>query len=267
HWGYNVSDVVLLMDETTLPRRMPTRKNMIDAMRWLVKDAQAHDSLFFHYSGRGGQIQDKEGVSPNGLNEVIYPVDYKKAGMIADNELHKIMVKELPPGCRLTAVFDSCHSRSTALGMFVLPSLVSSSLYPCLSHRPSISKFLCSSVFSSIALLDTELDATRKTNPQTLMDKVSSADVISFVGCRDNQTIANTKRSQRSNDVVKSMSWALIKSLVNEKSQSYQALLQSVRGLLKETCNQNVQLSSSHPIVRPFAFSLFRFYCDFISCD
>ena len=32
------------------PRQIPTRQNMIDAMRWLVQGAQPNDSLFFHYS-------------------------------------------------------------------------------------------------------------------------------------------------------------------------------------------------------------------------
>lgn len=29
-----------------------------------------------------------------------------------DDELHDRLVKPLPPGCRLTAIFDSCHSGS-----------------------------------------------------------------------------------------------------------------------------------------------------------
>lgn len=38
----------MLMDQTTNPRQMPNRRNIIDAMNWLVKDAKPHDSLFFH---------------------------------------------------------------------------------------------------------------------------------------------------------------------------------------------------------------------------
>ncbi|KIK79265.1 hypothetical protein PAXRUDRAFT_834197 [Paxillus rubicundulus Ve08.2h10] len=105
-WGFKDGDIVMLMDETANPRQMPTRTNMIDAMRWLVKDARPHDSLFFHYSGHGGQIPDKDGDEIDGFDEVIYPVDYKKTGVILDDEMHRIMVKSLPQGCRLTAVFD-----------------------------------------------------------------------------------------------------------------------------------------------------------------
>lgn len=78
----------MLMDQTTNPRQMPTRQNMIDAMKWLVKDAKPHDSLFFHCkknshrdlfcvgnlvldsdSGHGGQIQDTHGDKTDGFDE------------------------------------------------------------------------------------------------------------------------------------------------------------------------------------------------------
>lgn len=47
-WQYNPGDVVILTDDTHEKRRIPTRKNMIDAMRWLVQGAKPHDALFFH---------------------------------------------------------------------------------------------------------------------------------------------------------------------------------------------------------------------------
>jgi metacaspase-1 len=69
----------------------PTRKNMFDAMKWLVKDAKKHDSLFFHCnitpplvtimvgvhslfitsvdSGHGGQVKDETGKESDGMDE------------------------------------------------------------------------------------------------------------------------------------------------------------------------------------------------------
>lgn len=85
---------------------IPTRDNMIRAMQWLVKDAQPNDSLFFHYSGHGGQTKATEGDEVDGEDETIYPLDFKTAGMIVDNDLHRLLVKPLPRGCRLTAIFD-----------------------------------------------------------------------------------------------------------------------------------------------------------------
>ncbi|KAJ3556726.1 hypothetical protein NP233_g11913 [Leucocoprinus birnbaumii] len=108
--GFKSEDIVLLTDDTSNRRHLPTRQNLIDAMKWLVRSAKPHDSLFFHYSGHGGQIEDQDGDEADGFDEVIFPLDYKDKGMIVDDELHDIMVSPLPTGCRLTALFDSCHS-------------------------------------------------------------------------------------------------------------------------------------------------------------
>lgn len=40
------------------------------------------------------------------------PLDFKQAGMIVDDDLHDILVKPLPAGCRLTAIFDSARLSS-----------------------------------------------------------------------------------------------------------------------------------------------------------
>jgi hypothetical protein len=38
----------MLTDDSNDPRQIPTRQNMLDAMRWLVRSARTDDSLFFH---------------------------------------------------------------------------------------------------------------------------------------------------------------------------------------------------------------------------
>jgi hypothetical protein len=52
------------------------------------------------------------GDEADGYDETICPVDYQQAGMISDDELHAILCRNLPAGCRLTAIFDCCHSGS-----------------------------------------------------------------------------------------------------------------------------------------------------------
>jgi metacaspase-1 len=40
---------MVLTDEPYLnPKYMPTKRNILNALRWLVKDAQPGDCLFFH---------------------------------------------------------------------------------------------------------------------------------------------------------------------------------------------------------------------------
>jgi hypothetical protein len=79
-------------------------------MRWLVSDANKHDSLFFHYSGHGSQVRDSNGDEADGYDEVIFPLDYAQTGTIIDDELHDNLVKPLPPGCRLTVRRVSSHA-------------------------------------------------------------------------------------------------------------------------------------------------------------
>lgn len=43
----------MLTDDTPNLHHQPTRANIIDAMRWLVRDAQPHDSLFLHCTLQG----------------------------------------------------------------------------------------------------------------------------------------------------------------------------------------------------------------------
>jgi hypothetical protein len=47
-WGFKPENIVVLTDDTRDPKRLPTKANILGAMKWLVKDAKAHDSLFFH---------------------------------------------------------------------------------------------------------------------------------------------------------------------------------------------------------------------------
>ncbi|TFK47431.1 hypothetical protein OE88DRAFT_804644 [Heliocybe sulcata] len=213
-YGFRSEDMVLLRDDARNSRDIPTKKNILDAMRWLVKDAQPHDSLFIHYSGHGGQTKDLDGDEVDGLDEDIYPLDYKQAGIILDDDLHKILVHPLPRACRLTAVFDSCHSGS----ILDLPILYHSD--GRVKSRPEIT-------------------------PKFIKERTSPADVISFSGCKDSQTSADTTEDGLA---VGAMSYAFTLCLKRNPDQSYLQLLKSVRAVLNKRYNQKPQLSSSHRI-------------------
>jgi hypothetical protein len=88
----------------------PTRYNLHMAMVWLVQGCTAGDSLVFHYSGHGSQQRDYTGEELDGMNETLCPVDFETAGMIDDNEINQTIVRPLPPGVRLHAIIDACHS-------------------------------------------------------------------------------------------------------------------------------------------------------------
>ena len=47
-------------------------------------------------SGHGGQTKDLDGDEADGYDEVIYPVDLNENGHIVDDDLHMIMVINVP---------------------------------------------------------------------------------------------------------------------------------------------------------------------------
>ena len=57
-------------------------------------------------SGHGGQTKDLDGDEADGYDEVIYPVDFNENGHIVDDDLHMIMVINVPdPICFLWFLF------------------------------------------------------------------------------------------------------------------------------------------------------------------
>ncbi|KAH9173848.1 caspase domain-containing protein [Lactarius sanguifluus] len=210
-YRYSRSNVIVLTDDATNPRMQPTRKNMLNAMRWLVEDACPDDALFIHYSGHGGRTRDQNGDEIDGWDEVIFPVDYKTTGIITDDELHKALVDPLPPGCRLTSVFDSCHSAS----VLDLPF-----------EYHSNGKLKSSPV-----------------SPAFLNTMTSPADVVSFSGSMDSQTSADVVQG---GVAVGAMSYALLKVLNRNPRISYLDLLRGIRAILSTKYSQKPQLSSSH---------------------
>ncbi|KAF8259231.1 caspase domain-containing protein [Lactarius quietus] len=213
NYRYSHSNIIVLTDDNTIPRNQPTRKNMLNAMRWLVEDASPDDALFIHYSGHGGRTRDLDGDEVDGWDEgntlhsvliffpglkktkVIFPVDYKTTGIITDDELHKALVEPLPPGCRLTGVFDSCHSAS------ILEDL------PFEYHSNGQLK-------------------SSPVTPAFINAKASPADVISFSGSMDTQTSADVVQN---GVAVGAMSYALLKVLKRNSRISHLEVLRGVR--------------------------------------
>ncbi|KAF4591056.1 Ca(2+)-dependent cysteine protease [Pleurotus pulmonarius] len=202
-FGYQENDIVVLTDDATNPRQLPTRDNMIRAMGWLVRDAQPNDSLFFHYSGHGGQTKDLDGDEEDGFDEVIYPVDYAENGHITDSDMHDILVKPLPAGCRLTAIYDSCHS-GTALDLPYVYSTEGKIKEPNLAAE--IGQGLLGAVTSYVrgdmgGVLQSAMGIFRSATSSTKAEKItkatrtSPADVISWSGCKDDQTSADTQEA------------------------------------------------------------------------
>lgn len=50
-FGYHQDDIVILTDDQRSSISQPTKRNILCAVHWLVKDTRPEDSVFFHYSG------------------------------------------------------------------------------------------------------------------------------------------------------------------------------------------------------------------------
>ncbi|EIM91225.1 uncharacterized protein STEHIDRAFT_49989 [Stereum hirsutum FP-91666 SS1] len=254
-FGYKEDDIVMLTDDQNDPRAIPTKENIYRAMQWLVNGAQPNDSLFFHYSGHGGQTKDLDGDEADGYDEVIYPVDFKENGHIVDDEMHDIMVRPLPAGCRLTAIYDSCHSGSaldlpyiySTEGKIKEPNLAAEAGQGLLTAVTSYARGDMGGVFSSLTKIAKTATGGggKKAEERSRRTKTSSADCISWSGCKDSQTSADANEA---GSATGAMSYAFITALSANPQQSYMQLLQGLRQILKAKYSQKPQLSSSHPM-------------------
>lgn len=249
-YQYKPEDMVILTDDQSNPRSVPTKANILRAMRWLVDNAQPNDSLFFHFSGHGGQTKDLDGDEADGYDETIYPVDYLQKGQIVDDEMHDIMVKPLKPGVRLTAIFDSCHS-GTALdlpyvystaGTIKEQNLLKDAGLGLISAVGSFRKNDISGVMQSGIEFFNRATNGRAAEERARRTKYSSADVIQWSGSKDSQTSADDRGNG-------AMSRAFVVAMSKNPNQSYKQMLNSLRNELSMgRFTQKPQLSCSHPL-------------------
>lgn len=106
--GWSHSEMRIMTDDGRSTQ--PTKANIVAGMRWLADGVQPGDLMFLHYSGHGAQQEDPHHLEEDGMNETLIPVDFKRAGMISDDDIFEMLVRPLPIGARLTAVMDCCHS-------------------------------------------------------------------------------------------------------------------------------------------------------------
>jgi hypothetical protein len=193
-----------------------------------ARKARAGDTLFFHYSGHGGQVRDQNGDEITGIDSTLVPYDYEKVGQIPDDYIFKYMVNLIPKGAKLFGIMDACHSGS------------SFDLRYQIHDQSTIRKQDASGEWHyEASLLNTALLFKEyKQYPKT------QAEVYMLSGCQDKQTSADAFINGR-------YTWALtdcfLKTLqnFNKKQMKWKHLLYNTRGFLKESrFDQIPQLSA-----------------------
>ncbi|KAJ3008255.1 Ca(2+)-dependent cysteine protease [Thoreauomyces humboldtii] len=244
-------NMICLTDDNPNWQMRPLRRNIEQAMQWLVNGAQAGDSLFFHFSGHGSQQKDEDGDESDGVDETICPSDFKTAGQITDDVMNAIMVRPLPPGCRLTALFDCCHSGSSLdLPFTYLPdgTLKEKTAAKRLGQAAmDVGKGFMTGggiLGAGMALFKAAGSVTNSgPSKEALMATKGNqfADVIMLSGCKDKQTSADSSFGGSAGGA---MTYGFITALRQFHSPSYGQLLGEIRNLLQGKYEQRPQLSS-----------------------
>lgn len=105
-YGFSEEDITVLID-TDDSYTQPTGKNIREAILNLIRSSESGDVLFLHYSGHGTRLPAETGEDDDtGYDECIVPCDMN---LITDDDFREF-VNQVPRGCRLTVVSDSCHS-------------------------------------------------------------------------------------------------------------------------------------------------------------
>ena len=103
-FGFADTDIKMLLDNDA------TTANMKSELNALVTGSVAGDVLFFHYSGHGSQMVDKNGDEADGLDEIICPVDLNWADKVIKDDDLKAIFDRVPNGVDLTICLDCCNS-------------------------------------------------------------------------------------------------------------------------------------------------------------
>ncbi|KAJ3276106.1 Ca(2+)-dependent cysteine protease [Terramyces sp. JEL0728] len=215
-------DEFMVMTDQQTGELYPTKANICKAFRWLVADAHTHDTFFLHFSGHDGDESD-------GYDETLFPVDYLQEGVLVDDDIHMMVVKTLPPGSKLTSVFDCCHSGSLLDLPYTYNSngnlvtnvdqdklhIFSSSgkeIFRAFKRGDSSSALLefKNAMNSFKGMTREQREAAHK---KTIQTRTTLAQVIMFSGCKDYQNAADTEINGK---VRGAMSHNLLR-LLNEK--------------------------------------------------
>ncbi|KAI1751483.1 peptidase C14, caspase domain-containing protein [Xylaria castorea] len=261
-------DMVIMSDnpENEGTAFYPTGANILAAINWLVTRNRPGDVLWLSYSGHGSQVRNDDGDRPSGYDDTICPVDFQENGQISSENLHKAIVSPMNPACRLTILFDCCHSgsacelpyvyRPDAEGNVNLVDTIKQGMNLIRSAEELLEGGFSMSEFDDAKMLlggatdffnglhhrrgqEADEDGLAAENFEEHWE-TEGKDVWMFSGCSDNQTSADTSIAGAATGA---MSWAFVRTMRENPEQSYIDILQNTREELVQTYSQIPQLS------------------------
>jgi hypothetical protein len=100
--GFN--EISMFTDNTTIK---PTKENILNGLKNIIKNAEAGDILFFYFSGHGSYTYDKNADETDGRDEMIISLELQG---ILDDEIKTILINNMKREVTIVGLFDSCHS-------------------------------------------------------------------------------------------------------------------------------------------------------------
>ena len=104
---YGYQRVIVMSEKSQYPDDHPTRGNILKYTKRFIELSEKYDQFYFHYSGHGYYITDKNDEELDKKDECLVPLDYNKSGFIKDDELN-VIFKNVKS--KLIVVIDACHS-------------------------------------------------------------------------------------------------------------------------------------------------------------
>lgn len=238
-YGFAAGDKRMLTDASA------TTANILERLKWLVSGAQPGDVLYFHFSGHGSQVVDKDydtNLEPDKLDEIICPVDLDwRTKVITDDQLKSIF-HSVPNGVSVNVVLDCCHSGG---GLDQINAYISNTTTFTREHLnpdvPIRDKFIPMPV--DIANRGVGLDLPLQTHADALARDIN-VNTMLISGCRPNQTSAD---AWFNNKYMGALTYYMTQTLAKFNYKiSYQRLVDETAGrLVRYGYSQRPELNGS----------------------
>ena len=108
HYDFKPENIIISTDET---EEKPTYNNIMKYFEMIKNKSNEYDVIYFHYSGHGTYIRDRDNEEKDRRDEALVPLDYNRRGFIIDDTINREL-HSANKNCKIVMVIDACHSAS-----------------------------------------------------------------------------------------------------------------------------------------------------------
>jgi len=108
---FKPENILILVDDGI--HSPPTKRNIMNAYNGLARQTKSGDTVFCHYSGHGGRIQNEA----NSLAETLIPIDFETSGHISGEDILLELIRPMPSGAFMTYLMDDYSGTGPVLNL------------------------------------------------------------------------------------------------------------------------------------------------------